>query len=176
LSASEEYGDVVDEKDNIIEKRPLGECVNLGLLHRAILVVLLDATMKKVYLQKRSEKKNFFPGRWSASCTGHVSSGESYLQAAEREVSEELGLTDVKLQPLFKFLSPKWKFGNRIEWEYITVFEGNTFDQEITLDATEVQEGKYVTLEELRDLLKANENSFTPDSIIALQRYHRLVP
>ncbi len=174
LSNLREIVDVVDKKDNVIEQEPLQECVELGLLHRAIVAILLDSTMKKTYIQKRSENKSFYPGFWTASCTGHVSSGETYLEAATREVEEELGLNSVKLEPVFKFLSPKWKFGNRIEWEYITVFEGNTMDQKITLQESEVQDGRYVLLEELASLLKKEEKSFTPDSVIAYKGYPRL--
>jgi isopentenyl-diphosphate Delta-isomerase len=130
--------------------------------------------MTKTYIQKRSENKSFYPGFWTASCTGHVSSGETYVEAATREVEEELGLDSVELEPLFKFLSPKWKFGNRTEWEYITVFEGNAMDRKITLQKSEVQDGKYVTLEELASLLRTGEKSFTPDSVIAYRGYARL--
>jgi isopentenyl-diphosphate Delta-isomerase len=166
--------DVVDELDNVIGRKLLSQCVEFGILHRAVVVILLDSSMKKVYLQKRSENKSFYPEFWTASCTGHVSSGESYVEAATREVSEELGLTKVSLHELFKFLSPKWKFGNRIEWEFITVFEGNTFDQAITLEESEVSDGKYVPLDELGRLLKTDEKSFTPDALIAFRGYHRL--
>jgi isopentenyl-diphosphate Delta-isomerase len=171
--SSDEIVDHVDEQDNVLERRPLRECVELGLLHRAIVVILLDSSEKQVYLQRRAESKSFYPGFWSASCTGHVSSGESYHSAALREVREELGLV-TPLRELFKFLSPKWKNGERIEWEYIGVFEGNTNDQKIILQEEEVQEGKYVTLDALADLIRANVDNFTPDSVIAYKRYYRM--
>jgi isopentenyl-diphosphate Delta-isomerase len=168
--------DVVDENDDVIGKKTLRKCVEQGILHRAIVVILLDSSMERTYIQKRSATKSFLPSFWSASCTGHVSSGETYLQGATREVSEELGLSNVKLQELFKFLSPKWKNRNRTEWEYITVFEGNTEDRPITLQESEVEEGKYVSLEELKDLLAHREDTFTPDSVIAFKGYYRLKP
>lgn len=174
MSKQEELLDVVDENDKIIEKRIYRDCVHLGLLHRAIVVILLDSTMTRTFIQKRSERKTFFAGLWSASCTGHVASGESYAQGATREVEEELGLGGVKLEELFKFLSPKWRFGDKTEWEYITVFEGNSDDRKITLQEEEVQEGKYISFRELSDLLNTSEKVFTPDSVIAFRGYKPL--
>lgn len=47
----------------------------------------------EVLLQKRSYQKDSFPGYLDAACTGHVDAGEDYLEAAVRELKEEVGLT-----------------------------------------------------------------------------------
>lgn len=47
----------------------------------------------EVLLQKRSNNKDSFPGYLDAACTGHVDAGEEYLEAAIRELEEEVGLT-----------------------------------------------------------------------------------
>jgi len=67
-----EYFDVVDEQDRVIDSRSGRECVENGLLHRAILV-FLDNPQGEIYLQKRASDLLFYPGHWSASVTGHVS-------------------------------------------------------------------------------------------------------
>src|SRR5579872_1691656 len=116
-----EYFDVVDENDKIIGIKPKAECLAKGLLHRAILVFLLNEK-NEVYIQRRAKNALFYGGFWSASCTGHVSSGETYDDAAKREMIEELA---VKCNPKEKgkFISPKWNIGSLVEWEIITVFE-----------------------------------------------------
>lgn len=48
---------------------------------------------KHVLLQKRSQDNRNYPGHWDASVGGHVDSNESPLQAAVREMAEELGVT-----------------------------------------------------------------------------------
>ncbi len=46
----------------------------------------------RILLQRRSLQKENHPGLWDVSAAGHVSSGESVVDSAIREVGEELGL------------------------------------------------------------------------------------
>jgi O-acetyl-ADP-ribose deacetylase (regulator of RNase III)/isopentenyldiphosphate isomerase len=46
----------------------------------------------RVLLQRRSHLKENWPGYWDVSAAGHLSSGESPVEAAVRETFEELGL------------------------------------------------------------------------------------
>lgn len=46
----------------------------------------------EVVLQRRSQRKDTFPGRWDAAAAGHWRFGETAEQAA-REIAEELGLS-----------------------------------------------------------------------------------
>jgi isopentenyldiphosphate isomerase len=89
---AEEIFDVVNERDEVIDRKPRSEVHRLGLLHRAIHVLIYDLPKKKIFLQKRSMKKDRQPGLWGASVSGHVDAGEDYDTAAVREVREEIGL------------------------------------------------------------------------------------
>jgi len=164
-----EYFDVVDEQDAVTGSGPSTECVHKGLLHRAVLVFLTNP-QGQVYLQKRANHLLFYPGHWSASVTGHVSSGETYLQAAKREVKEELGV-DGELKELGKLMTPKWKVGDGTEWEFITVFEGS-ISSEIRLSG-ETEEGKFVSLKEFKRLVESSPEIFTPDTLLAMRYFHR---
>ena len=53
----------------------------------------------EVLLQKRSEKKDIFPGCFDVSAAGHLDAGEDFPEAAVRELKEELGL-EVKPEEL----------------------------------------------------------------------------
>ncbi len=46
----------------------------------------------KILLQQRGFTKKVFPGLWDISVAGHVLAGESIIDAAKREVLEEIGL------------------------------------------------------------------------------------
>lgn len=45
-----------------------------------------------VLLQKRSKDKETYPKVYDVSCAGHLSAGDDYIEAAVREMKEELGL------------------------------------------------------------------------------------
>jgi isopentenyldiphosphate isomerase len=87
----EDIFDVVNERDEAIDRKPRSEVHRLGLLHRAVHVLVFNAR-GQIFLQKRSMKKDRQPGLWDSSASGHVDSGEDYDTTAVREVWEEIGL------------------------------------------------------------------------------------
>lgn len=46
----------------------------------------------ELLMQKRSARKSSFPGCYDISSAGHVMAGDTYLDSARRELSEELGI------------------------------------------------------------------------------------
>jgi isopentenyldiphosphate isomerase len=87
----EEIFDVVNERDEVIGRKPRSEVHRLGLLHRAVHVLVSNAR-GETFLQKRSRTKDREPGKWDSSSSGHVESGEDYDACAVRELREEIGL------------------------------------------------------------------------------------
>ncbi len=91
---NEEIFDVVDERDHVIGRRPRSEVHRLGLMHRAVHVLVFNSR-GQIFLQKRSRKKDRQPGLWDSSASGHLESGEDYDTCALRELGEELGFQPV---------------------------------------------------------------------------------
>ena len=87
---SEEIFDVVNDRDEIVDRRSRREVHRLGLKHRAVHVLIFNSR-GELFLQKRSMKKDCFPGVWDSSASGHLDLGEEYDICAMREVQEELG-------------------------------------------------------------------------------------
>jgi isopentenyl-diphosphate delta-isomerase type 1 len=167
----EELFDVVDEKDNVVARSHARECVTRGLLHRAV-VVFLRNSAGEFLLQRRMSRASWYPDHWSASCTGHARSGEDYARAAEREIQEELGLR-CSVSFDFKFLSPKWRYGKLLEWEYVGVLEGTIPPgQKITFNE-EVKEAKFASAEGLDNWIMSRPEDFTPDTLMAYEGYAR---
>lgn len=88
---SEEIFDVVNERDEVVAQQTRREVHRLGLMHRAAHVLVFNRH-GKVFLQKRSHKKDRQPGKWDSSASGHVDAGEDYDACARRELREEIGL------------------------------------------------------------------------------------
>mgnify|MGYP002518983815 CR=1 FL=1 len=123
-------------------------------LHPVIHVHIIDR-FSRIYLQKRPMTKDIQPGKWDTAVGGHVSYGETLLEAVFREASEELGLT--AFNPVFL---TSYVFESAVERELVNVFAAvGSFDLRPDLD--EVDEGRWWPVEEV------NENSgkgiFTPN-------------
>ena len=88
---AEEIFDVVNERDEVIGQRPRSEVHRLHLNHRAVHVLVFNRR-GDLLLQKRSMRKDCFPGTWDSSSSGHLDQGEAYDACAVRELREEIGL------------------------------------------------------------------------------------
>jgi isopentenyldiphosphate isomerase len=85
-----EYLDVVDADDAVVG-RDTRENVHRGhRIHRGVHVLVVNAR-GEILVQLRSARLDNHPGHLDASAGGHVQSGETYQEAAGRELLEELG-------------------------------------------------------------------------------------
>ena len=66
------------------------------LRHRATFVVV-RCSRGHVLMHRRSDTKDLWPGRWDLAVGGVVTAGEGYDDAARRELAEEVGVTDRRL-------------------------------------------------------------------------------
>lgn len=75
-----------------------------GVEHACVYVALVNSA-GEIYIQHRSAAKRLWPDRNTISVSGHVDPGETFEQAAVREVREELGieLAEGDLRPLGSF-------------------------------------------------------------------------
>lgn len=94
--------DIVDQNDNVIGTAPRKGIHNTSTLHRAAHIFLINSE-GKIWLELRAMHCDNYPGHYSSSAAGHISSGEDYLQGAQREAEEELGITGLKLDFQHKF-------------------------------------------------------------------------
>jgi isopentenyl-diphosphate delta-isomerase type 1 len=149
---------VVNEKDEIVGYKTRYECHhNKSLIHRAINIALFNSK-GQVVMQKRSMQKDLYPGYHSLSSTGHVSKGESYKDAALRELQEEMGVTNVTLKEVDTFLVPAPD-----EVEMIALFTGQ-YDGKYSYPSDEVESVHYFLPHELQKI-----NLITPCSKKSLQ-------
>jgi isopentenyl-diphosphate delta-isomerase len=144
----------------------LRDCLGKGLLHRAVYVLVLRAS-GMVLLQQRSKRDLWHPGLWTLSSTGHVKSGESYRDAAKRELDEELGLRS-PIRVITKLLLPPIMSRGLTEWEWVSLFVSKT-DQTATIDPVELESVEEVSLLRLRRILSGQR--LTPDAKVVLRAF-----
>jgi isopentenyl-diphosphate Delta-isomerase len=83
--------DVINESDEVIGQAERDEVHRVGLLCRLIYVCFYTED-GEIILQRRSATKKNDPGKLTTTVSGHVASGQSYIEAAVRETLEETGL------------------------------------------------------------------------------------
>ncbi len=133
-----------------------------GLPHRATYILVFNSS-KELFVQKRTMTKDVYPGYYDVATGGVVLFGESYEESAARELEEELGIREVALSPHFDFYYGDGS--NRVWGRLFTC----TYDGDMTLQEEEVESGSFMDLATIRE--RTERDSFTPDSLYALQRY-----
>jgi len=125
--------------------KPLHPVVHLHIINRSC----------ELYLQKRAMTKDLLPGYWDTAVGGHVSYGESILEALFREAGEELGFYDFNPVSLTSYV-----FESQVERELVNVFAAvGNFD--LHPDHDEVTEGRYWPLPDIE--VHMSHGVFTPN-------------
>ncbi|WP_432215362.1 NUDIX hydrolase [Streptomyces lydicus] len=152
----------VDDQDRVLGRVvSRQQAIREGWLHRVAVTVCRDER-GRILVHRRSERVSRFPGRYEVEVGGAANVGESYEQAAARELTEELGIRALP-RLLFTFinrsgLSPHW----------LGVHEAVVPDT-VVPDPDEVAWHGWLTEPELRSALLGWR--FTPDSNEAFSRY-----
>ena len=152
----------VNNKDEITNFILRSNAHKNQVLHRAIGVIIKKDN--KIFVQKRSQNKDVFPGFYEASLSGHVSKDETYKTTALRELKEELGL-NIKKSKLV-FLGKKL-IKTKKDNHFMTFYLLKISKQKIKIDNKEVAKGMFVSKTELLQSIK--KNKFTPWNIEGLK-------
>jgi isopentenyl-diphosphate delta-isomerase type 1 len=139
----DEIFDVVNERDEVIGQQTRGEVHRLRLKHRAVHVLVFNAR-GELFLQKRSLKKDTFPGAWDSSASGHLDHGEDYDACAVRELREEIGLTVTDAPKRLLRIEACADTGQEFVWVYRLQSEGP-----FILHPAEIETGGWFTPEKI---------------------------
>ena len=162
---SEEIFDVVNERDEVIGQAPRSEVHRRGLPHRAVHVLVFN-TRGDLFLQKRSMKKDCYPGAWDSSASGHLDRGEDYDVCAVREVREELGVQLPTVpRRLFKIDSCA-ETGQEFVWIYQCQHEG-PFD----LHPEEIERGDWFKPAEISRWMEEKPEEFASALLLIWRRW-----
>lgn len=164
----EEFVVLVNPEDKVLGLMEKQQAHINGLLHRAFSVFLFKSN-GEMLLQKRASGKYHSPLKWTNAVCSHPRNEETYLEGAKRRVKEELGI-DVELSEKFNFIYKAYVGNGLWEHELDHVFTG-TFEGEFYLNKEEVEEVRYISLENLNKEISENPDNFTEWFKIILEEY-----
>lgn len=156
---------LVDDEDQVLGSVSRLEAhQSQTIKHRSVFILVFN-DKNELLLQKRNQNKDTFPSFWTLSASGHVSYGQSYDEAAKRELREELGL-EINLEPLHKTYVSQ-------EREFCFIYQGKFLDdKEIKFDQDEVEKVQWVNKDNLKQFVK--ENKMTPAAMTVLRELRYL--
>lgn len=149
----------VDEADRPLGVTARGNMHAKGLIPRCTFIFVFNS-QGDLCLHRRTAHKRLYPGFWDVAAGGVVAAGESYLQGAERELREELGIASVELQFHFRFF-----FQSEQSRLWGGVFSC-TWDGPIVMQPEEVAAVRWI---DPRRPWQREDESYAPDSLHALE-------
>lgn len=161
---------IVDEDDMIIGTKNWKEVHEKGILHRGVVVFIFN-DKNQLLITQRSVFKDLWPLYWDASCATHVYKGESYIQAGERRLPEELGI-HCNLTYLLKtnYISKYENIG--IENEICALLVGK-YNREISPNPEEVNQYKWISYHKLEEDIHKNPEKYTPWLRVGLKEFKK---
>ena len=127
-----------------------------ALWHRAVFIAVRSQA-GDLLVHRRAETKDVWPGWWDVAVGGVVSPGETWEVAAQRELSEELGVSGVELEPLG---TGAYRDG---AVKLVAACFHAVCDGPFTYSDGEITETQWVARGEIRS--RIGQDSFLPDSL-----------
>lgn len=160
---SREIVQIVDDNNVEIAAVARGIMREQKLIHRASYILVFNSA-NNLFVQKRTMTKDVYPGYYDIAAGGVVLAGETYEEAAERELEEELGVAGAVLIPCFDhfYEDDTNKVWGRV---FRCQHEGPFILQE-----EEIESGGFMDVNQV--LASADRELFTPDGIEVLHRLY----
>lgn len=159
--------DIVNDNDEVIGQADVDEIYERLLTHRIVHVLVLNKK-GEMALQLRGPTVTFCPNYWSTAVGGHVSAGESYEEAALREMEEEIGI-NAPLELLSKETYPD---PTRNLKKILCTFK-SMYDQPLSAHNDEVTRVEFFSLEKIQEMIDSGEK-FHPELLFLLRKHFGL--
>ena len=138
---------LVDEQDQpvgLMEK----QAAHIGPhLHRAFSVFVFNSK-GELLLQQRALTKYHSPGLWTNTCCSHPRDGETVVEAAERRLREEMGMS-CEMHEVYTFIyqAPVGQGLTEHEFDHVLIGRSDTLP---VVNTDEVASWKYMRLDDLK--------------------------
>jgi isopentenyl-diphosphate Delta-isomerase len=149
---------LVDERDNEIGTMEKMEAHQKGALHRAFSILIFNSK-GEMLIQKRAKTKYHSGGLWTNTCCSHPLPLEKMEVSVRRRLKYEMGI-DVSPEFIYKFTYRTSLNQDLIEYEIDYVFKA-VFDGIPSINLEEVEDWKFIALDELQQLIQSNPHHYT---------------
>ena len=144
-----------------------------GIRHRAFTALVFDEE-GNLLLAQRAPTKRLWDTYWDGTVASHPTEGETQIEATEKRLDEELGITPDQygdLRVTDKFEYKRYYLDQGIEWEVCSVLQCTLEDRTIAPDEEEVAGVLWVPYEHLYENPKwYRQLRFCPWFEIAMRR------
>ncbi|MBP3597046.1 MAG: NUDIX domain-containing protein [Clostridia bacterium] len=131
--------------------------------HREIAVYILNEK-NELLIQKRAANKKLAANKW-ALCAGHIEASETIIEAAMREVQEEVGIKNLSPADFILFDIRKTEVltdtVKNNHYKYCYILKTNLKENEFVIQEEELSEVKYVSFEDLINLTDEERKDYT---------------
>jgi isopentenyldiphosphate isomerase len=150
---------IVDEQDNILYFKDLKERGKTKEISRITALWVINEK-REVLIAKRSKNKNWHPDIWGISVAGTVEEGETYEGNIKKEAEEEIGLK-INLDEIKRGQKTRHSIGHEYfcQWFFVKV----PSDTKFTLQESEVDEAKWISIEDLKNWCLSKPGEFLPN-------------
>ncbi len=159
--------DIVDKNDNIVGIATRKEMRAKALRHRTAHLLVFNSK-GELFITKRAKIKDWEPGKWEIGQGGVVSHNETYEETAEREVGEELGIEITPANPLSHLFDFRYESD---QVRYLAKVFSCANDGPFALQESEIEEGKFISISDLKKALSQDQGQFTEDAAIFFKAY-----
>jgi isopentenyldiphosphate isomerase len=151
----DEILDLVNDNDEIITQKNRSEIYASGICNFRVINAFIMNNQNQLWIPRRSANKKLFPLCLDASVGGHVKAGETYLQAFERELQEELNLSvqDISYS-CAAYLNPK---KNNVS-AYMNVYI-ISYNQTPKYNTKDFIDSMWITIPELQKIIQHGEKT-----------------
>jgi isopentenyldiphosphate isomerase len=156
-----ELVDVVDDAGKTVATVTRREMRARRLPHRSVYILVFNSA-GNLFVHLRTPNKDVFPSHWDVTVGGVVLAGESFDQAARRELMEELGV-ETKFETLFLF-----PYRDKSITVHGRVYSAG-HDGPFRLQPEEIVCGEFVPVEEVQK--RASKQPFCPDGLAVFAEY-----
>ncbi|MFD4672673.1 NUDIX hydrolase [Lentzea sp. NPDC058450] len=155
-----------DEDANVIGEVTRARMRAENLWHGCATIVVRSVDGDRVYVHRRTDTKDAFPGLYDCTAGGVIDAGESPAVAAKRELREELGVES----PLTFLFQTTYVDG--LTRYHAWIYETRT-DGPFTHQPEEVAWGGWMDLAELRGKIEDPDWALVPDGRVISQEWLR---